>query len=51
MKADLGVLSDFNGPNHPAYKQLENVDNYKNLEDKPILIGVVALRDPPRPEV
>lgn len=45
------MLSDYNGPEHAAFKQLENSDNYANIENEPILIGVVAVRDPPRPEV
>lgn len=51
VKYETGILSDYNGPNHPAFKQLEDSNNYAKLEEDPIVIGVVAVRDPPRPEV
>jgi hypothetical protein len=48
----LGELADYDGQStHKAHKLLENLDNYARLESDPILIGVVALRDPPRKEV
>ena len=50
-KEDVGKLAGYNGPSHPAHKDLENIDKYAELESQPILVGVVALRDPPRPEV
>jgi Ca2+-transporting ATPase len=30
---------------------LIDTNNYKDLESYPIILGVVALQDPPRPEV
>ena len=30
---------------------MENIETYAELEREPVFIGVVALRDPPRPEV
>lgn len=51
VKYETGILSDYNGPTHPAHKQLEDANNYAKLEEEPIIIGVVAVRDPPRPEV
>lgn len=51
MKYDTGILADYDGPDHAAHKTLEDSNNYMKLEEDPILIGVVAVRDPPRPEV
>lgn len=51
VKEELGELSDYNGPSHKAHKKLEDYENYAALETKPILIGVVAIQDPPRPQV
>jgi len=45
------VLAGYNGPSHAAHKTLEDVEKYAELEKDPVLIGVVALRDPPRPGV
>lgn len=51
MKQDLGEFSSYNGPLHKAHKQLEDSANYGNFEKDGIIIGVVAVRDPPRKEV
>jgi len=51
VKYETGILADYNGPKHAAHATLEDSANYANLETDPILIGVVAVRDPPRPEV
>jgi Ca2+-transporting ATPase len=51
VKEDVGELAGYNGPSHPAHVLLENMDTYADLEKEPVLVGVVALRDPPRPEV
>eukprot|EP00331_Platyophrya_macrostoma_P034737 CAMPEP_0176439360 /NCGR_PEP_ID=MMETSP0127-20121128/19894_1 /TAXON_ID=938130 /ORGANISM="Platyophrya macrostoma, Strain WH" /LENGTH=1040 /DNA_ID=CAMNT_0017823609 /DNA_START=27 /DNA_END=3149 /DNA_ORIENTATION=- len=51
MKKECGILSDYDGPHHKAHKQLEDFDKYAALESDPILIGVVAIQDPPRPDV
>jgi len=50
-KEDCGPLADYNGPQHPAHKLLENPDKYADYETNPTIIGVVAIQDPPRPEV
>ncbi|KAL4466566.1 hypothetical protein ABPG72_010617 [Tetrahymena utriculariae] len=51
IKYDTGALVDYNGPSHAAHKQLEDSNNYAKIEEDPIIIGVVAVRDPPRPQV
>lgn len=45
------MLAGYNGPSHAAHKTLEDIEKYAELEKDPVLIGVVALRDPPRPGV
>lgn len=50
-KEDCGVLNDYDGPKHKAHSQLKETENYAKLESDPVMIGVVAVRDPPRPEV
>lgn len=30
-------------------KLLENSDNYAQFETNPVLLGIVAMQDPPRP--
>ena len=51
LKKDCGVLNDYDGHHHKAHKLLEDFDQYAKLEAEPILIGVVAIQDPPRPDV
>jgi Ca2+-transporting ATPase len=51
MQEDCGPLADYNGPTHPAHNLLVDSNNYKELEKNPIILGIVALQDPPRPEV
>lgn len=43
VSEDTGVLKDYDGPKHHAHKILEEVNNYKELEKNPIIIGIVAL--------
>jgi len=50
-KEKCGVLEGYTGANHPAHKHLADPDTYAQLETEPIIIGVVAIQDPPRPEV
>ncbi|GMH43584.1 hypothetical protein BSKO_11506 [Bryopsis sp. KO-2023] len=51
-KTGLGDLENYNGdPSHPGHKMLMDVKSYKDIESGMTLIGLVALRDPPRPEV
>lgn len=45
------MLAGYDGPSHKAHKTLEDIEKYAELEKDPVLIGVVALRDPPRPGV
>eukprot|EP00331_Platyophrya_macrostoma_P007514 CAMPEP_0176423202 /NCGR_PEP_ID=MMETSP0127-20121128/10150_1 /TAXON_ID=938130 /ORGANISM="Platyophrya macrostoma, Strain WH" /LENGTH=1036 /DNA_ID=CAMNT_0017804121 /DNA_START=15 /DNA_END=3125 /DNA_ORIENTATION=- len=51
LKEQCGVLSDYDGHHHKSHKLLENFDEYAKLEAEPILIGIVAIQDPPRPDV
>jgi Ca2+-transporting ATPase len=50
-KEKCGVLEGYTGASHPAHKHLADPDRYAELETEPIIIGVVAIQDPPRPEV
>jgi Ca2+-transporting ATPase len=50
-KDDCGPLRDYTGSNHPAHKLLADPEKYSDLETDPIIIGIVAIQDPPRPEV
>lgn len=50
-KDECGPLRDYTGHNHPAHKLLADPEKYADLETEPIIIGVVAIQDPPRPEV
>jgi Ca2+-transporting ATPase len=36
-------LATYDGPKHAAHNLLVDTNNYKELENKPIIIGVVAL--------
>jgi Ca2+-transporting ATPase len=51
IQEDCGELSSYNGPQHPAHQLLVDMNNYKDLERNPIILGIVALQDPPRKEV
>lgn len=51
MKTQLNEFSDYNGPLHHSHKLLEEPTNYANIERDGIIIGIVAVRDPPRKEV
>ena len=50
-KEDCGELNTYDGPNHSAHSLLRDYNNYAKLEVNPILIGIVAMHDPPRLEV
>ena len=49
--ADLGELADYNGADHPAHKLLLDPTNYLSIESNLTFVGLIGLRDPPRPEV
>lgn len=50
-KEDCGALRDYTGSHHPAHGLLADPAKYHQLETEPIIIGIVAIQDPPRPEV
>lgn len=51
-KSDIGILKGYeNNAKHPAHDILADPKRYQELETDPILVGLVGLRDPPRPEV
>ena len=49
MKNEIGDLEKYTEHSHS--KVLEDVDNYGLYEKDPIVLGLVAMQDPPRPEV
>lgn len=50
-KDQTAELSDYKGPEHHAHKTLENPKNFLAIESQLTFLGVIAMRDPPRPEV
>eukprot|EP01017_Pseudomicrothorax_dubius_P040984 TRINITY_DN650_c0_g1_i1.p1 TRINITY_DN650_c0_g1~~TRINITY_DN650_c0_g1_i1.p1 ORF type:complete len:1018 (+),score=363.95 TRINITY_DN650_c0_g1_i1:151-3204(+) len=51
-KRDIGDLSNYDGSaNHPVRRQLEDTTKYAQFEGGANIVGIVAMRDPPRPEV
>ena len=51
LKVKCGELDTYEGTHSASQKQLENPENYAKFEEDPIIIGIVALQDPPRVEV
>lgn len=50
-KDDSDLFSDYDGLSHPNHNYLTDTSKYAEYEDKAIFVGLVAMRDPPRPEV
>jgi P-type Ca2+ transporter type 2C len=51
VKFETGLLKNYDGSHHENHKLLADLNNYEKLEAEPILVGIVGLQDPPRPEV
>lgn len=51
VKFQTGALEKYDGPHHESHKLLADLTNYEKLETEPILVGIVGMQDPPRPEV
>lgn len=51
VKYDCGPLAECDRPENVPKELLRDPYNYANFEDEPVIIGVVALQDPPRPDV
>jgi Ca2+-transporting ATPase len=51
FKTDLGTLSNYTGPKHPAHQSLVASENYSAIESELTFVGLAGLQDPPRKEV
>lgn len=50
-KTELGELASYNGEGHKGHKALQDSAQYAKIESGLVLVGLVGLQDPPRPEV
>jgi len=48
---DMGELAHYDGPSHPAHKQLTDPSKFAELEKNLVFVGVCGIKDPARPEV
>merc|ERR1719478_921621 len=48
---ELDKLKDYSGPGHKAHDMLKDVSKFEKIEQKLILLGLVGILDPARPEV
>jgi len=50
VKFDTGLLGDYEDSSHPQHKLLADPANFVKVEEKMTFVGLVGVRDPPRPE-
>jgi Ca2+-transporting ATPase len=48
---ELDKLKDYSGPGHKAHDTLKDTSKFEKIEQKLILLGLVGILDPARPEV
>merc|ERR1719299_224506 len=48
---ELDKLKDYSGPSHKAHDMLKDTSKFEKIEQKLILLGLVGILDPARPEV
>lgn len=51
VKFDINDVYTFDGASYTLNKVLEDPENYTQFEKEPIILGFVAMQDPPRPSV
>lgn len=51
IREDVGLLSDYDGPSHPANKMLIDPTRFEELENDMVFVGICGIKDPARPEV
>jgi magnesium-transporting ATPase (P-type) len=50
-KDNSDLFSDYDGLDHPSHHHLTDTNRYAEFENDAVFVGLVAMRDPPRPEV